>query len=163
MQRKSIDVHDLVFANQLLEDPPVALQKATIDHDDLVGLLDPPGHAGMRNKERFGMTGASVRLLGRNQIAGQPGDFSADTRSFTGQNGDSCFLDLLLGPAFAGGTKPRHTMARSSLLRSLTWPQVEQRAVADHVDLLGESKTAVADRPVESLDGFEATIGERLV
>ena len=40
---------------------------------------------------------------------------------------------------------------------------MEQRAVADHVDLLGESKTAVADHPVESLDGFEATIGERFV
>src|SRR6266446_60425 len=42
-------------------------------------------------------------------------------------------------------------------------PPMEQGAVADGVELLSEGDTAVADRLVEALDGFEAAIGQRLV
>ena len=40
---------------------------------------------------------------------------------------------------------------------------MEQRAVADRVGLLAEGDTAIADCFVETLDGLEATVGERLV
>lgn len=40
---------------------------------------------------------------------------------------------------------------------------MEQRAVADRVRLLGEGDAAIADRLVETLDGLEATVYERLV
>jgi hypothetical protein len=40
-----VDMDDLFPSNEFIEDTSVALEKAAIDHDALVRLLDPTRHA----------------------------------------------------------------------------------------------------------------------
>ena len=44
VERKRIDLNDLVFADQPLEDPSMTFQKTAINHDCFLGTFDPARH-----------------------------------------------------------------------------------------------------------------------
>jgi hypothetical protein len=103
VHRERIDVNDPFLWNELLQNPSMTLEKAAVDHDDLVRVLDPRRHRGIRNEEGLGVTAAREgwHFL-RDQIPGKARDFAADARSFARQDGDRLRRDLLHRVRFTG-------------------------------------------------------------
>jgi hypothetical protein len=103
-------MNNFFFVNQLFQHPSVALQETSVDHNDPADLLDPACHARMGNEEGFGVACPCVRRhLPRDEVGGEPGNFSPDARSFAGQNGDFLGGDVLFRIGLAGGAMAFHT------------------------------------------------------
>jgi hypothetical protein len=107
---QGVDVNYLLLVDKVLQNPSQALEEATVDHDDPIGILYPERHRRMGDQERFRITTAGIRLFLGHDVCGKPGNLSPYARPFAGEDRDFFFGDILLRVHFARRADPFHAV-----------------------------------------------------
>ena len=107
---QSVDVDYLLLVDKIIQNPSQTLEKATVDHDDPIGILYPVRHRRMGDQERFRVATAGIRLFLGHDVCGKPGNLSAYARPFAGEDRDFSFGDHLFRVLFARRAGPFHAV-----------------------------------------------------